>query len=44
MVFNDEVEVERFDEKKIIFEYKGNKYQIYKCDWITEDAFMIRKK
>ncbi len=44
MEFNGEVEVEHFDDKKIIFEYKGNKYQIYKCDWITEDAFMIRKK
>tara|TARA_R110002020_G_scaffold166816_1_gene354957 strand:- start:299 stop:694 length:396 start_codon:yes stop_codon:yes gene_type:complete len=44
MVFNGKVEVEHFDDKKIIFEYEGNKYQIYKCDWLTEHSFMIRRK
>ena len=40
----EDVEVECFDDKKIIFEYEGNKYQIYKCDWLTEHSFMIRRK
>ena len=44
MIFNGKVEVEHFDDKKIIFEYEGNKYQIYKCDWLTEHSFMIRRK
>ena len=45
MIYNEQVEVEIFDEDKIIFEYKGNKYQIYKCHWMkNENAFMIRKK
>ena len=44
MIFNGKVEVEHFDDKKIIFEYEGNKYQIYKCNWITENSFMIRRK
>ena len=45
MIYNENVEVERFDEDKIIFEYKGNKYQIYKCHWMkNENAFLIRKK
>ena len=44
-LFRDQVEVDRFDEDKIIFEYKNNKYQLYKCNWIkNENAFMIRKK
>ena len=43
-LFREDIEIERFDEKKIIFEHEGNKYQIYKCDWLTEDSFMIRKK
>ena len=44
-LFRDQVEVDRFDKDKIIFEYKNNKYQLYKCNWIkNENAFMIRKK
>ena len=42
-LFREDIEIERFDEKKIIFEYEGNKYQIYKCNWITENSIMIRK-
>ena len=45
MVYNGKVEVERFDEDKIIFEYKNNKYQLYKARWIkNEKAFIIIKK
>ncbi len=42
-LFREDIEIERFDDKKIIFEYEGNKYQIYKCNWITEHSYMIRK-
>ena len=45
MVFNNKVEIEKFEKKKIIFEYEGKKYQIYKCGWIAnENAFMIKRK
>ena len=45
MIYNGKVEVERFDEDKIIFEYKGSKYQLHKAPWIkNEKAFIIIKK
>ena len=41
----EDIEIERFDEKKIIFEYEGNKYQIHKAPWMKNDkAFIIIKK
>ena len=47
-VFRDEVEMERImDEeitKKIIFNYKGKKYQINKASWMNNpNAYLIRK-
>ena len=44
-LFRDQVEVDRFDEDKIIFEYKNNKYQIHKAPWMKNNkAFIIIKK
>ena len=44
-LFRDQVEVDRFDENKIIFEYKNNKYQIHKAPWMKNNkAFIIIKK
>ena len=44
-LFREDIEIERFDEKKIIFEYEGNKYQIHKAPWMKNNkAFIIIKK
>ena len=44
-LFREDIEIERFDEKKIIFEYEGNKYQMHKAPWMKNDkAFIIIKK
>jgi len=44
-LFKEDVEVDRFDNKKIIFNYNGAKYQIHKAPWIKDkDLFMFVKK
>ena len=41
----EDVEVERFDDKKIIFTFEGSKYQIHKARWLnTPNLFIMIKK
>ena len=45
MIFNGYVDVDRFDDKKIIFNYKGGKYQIHKALWLKgKNLFNFIKK
>ena len=44
-LFKEDVEVERFDDKKIIFQFKGSKYQLHKAAWVgTGKGWIIIKK
>ena len=45
MIFNDYVDVDRYEDKKIIFNHKGEKYQIHKSMWLKgKNMFNFIKK
>tara|TARA_R110000824_G_C14669658_1_gene618899 strand:+ start:17 stop:400 length:384 start_codon:yes stop_codon:yes gene_type:complete len=45
MIFNDYIDIDRFDDKKIIFNYNGEKYQIHKSMWLKgKNMFNFIKK
>jgi len=45
MVFNDYVDIDRYEWKKIIFNYNNEKYQIHKSMWLKgENMFNLIKK
>ena len=45
MIFNDYVDIDRYEDKKIIFNHKGEKYQIHKSMWLKgKNMFNFIKK